>query len=450
MDQDHSTHIQDNQLPVSGDQLYQPVRSTISLLDLVAVLMKQKLLIAGVTLGAIILLLAINLLAKFLPAENPLNLVPDTFTSEVQIYLTAKNSSGSLSNLLSSSSDSGLAGIASLAGLTGGGVSPEAALAQELLKSRPLLDSVAEDLDLYERLNLDENPKTAAREFLSDNMTVEYKSDSGIFSITFEDTDREFTKEIIDTVVVHLERFYRSINQERNNQNLAFVEERVEEFARNKDLARQRLKTFQEKNQLFVPLGTAASAAGAAQSFQAPQLIAEYTAMIVTKQLEIQGLLEYLSEDAAQVRRLRNEITLLQNAIRELRYGDSENLPIDTIPESQINQVLLEYQDLARELQLQESLYSQFLLQAESIRIQNSDKTSTFQVIGPAEVPEKKSAPSRAMIMVVGTAGAFFLAVFLAFFREYLQRVKQDPEEGKKLQAIKESARLFPKKGAQE
>jgi capsule polysaccharide export protein KpsE/RkpR len=227
---------------------------------------------------------------------------------------------------------------------------------------------------------------------------------------------------------------------------LSFVEERVEEFARNKDEARDRLRAFQEKFNLYVPLGTAASATGASEAFLSPQLIAEYTGMILEKQLEIQSLLEYLPEDAPQVRRLRNEINLLQKTIRDLRFGGEDSLSINTIPESQINQVLLEYQDYARELQLQETLYSQFLLQAESIRIQNSDKTSTFQVIAPAEIPEKKSAPSRAMILIIGTAGAFFLAVFTAFFREYLNRVKEDPEEGAKLVEIKKSLSLFPSK----
>ncbi|MFW5811944.1 MAG: hypothetical protein ACOCWS_03080 [Alkalispirochaetaceae bacterium] len=48
-----------------------------------------------------------------------------------------------------------------------------------------------------------------------------------------------------------------------------------------------------------------------------------------------------------------------------------------------------------------------------------------------------KADPSRAMLSIVTTITAFFLSVFLAFVLDYFDRVKEDPEEGEKLKAIK-------------
>ena len=59
-----------------------------------------------------------------------------------------------------------------------------------------------------------------------------------------------------------------------------------------------------------------------------------------------------------------------------------------------------------------------------------------FSVIDPPFVPEKKIKPKRAVICALTVIVAFFLAVFLAFFLEYVKNVqtREDPE---RLQSLK-------------
>ena len=62
----------------------------------------------------------------------------------------------------------------------------------------------------------------------------------------------------------------------------------------------------------------------------------------------------------------------------------------------------------------------------------------SFNIIDPAFVPDKKFKPKRAQICILSVVVAFFFAVFLAFFLEYLQNLgkKEVPE---RLAALRDS-----------
>ncbi len=53
-----------------------------------------------------------------------------------------------------------------------------------------------------------------------------------------------------------------------------------------------------------------------------------------------------------------------------------------------------------------------------------------FNIIDPPFVPEKRFKPSRAQICILSVIVAFFMAIFLAFIREYVGNLKknEDPE----------------------
>src|SRR3972149_11424328 len=68
--------------------------------------------------------------------------------------------------------------------------------------------------------------------------------------------------------------------------------------------------------------------------------------------------------------------------------------------------------------------------QIEKETLAEIQKYFSFNVIDPAFVPEKKFKPKRAQICILSVVVAFFIAVFLAFFLEYVHNLKdrEDPE----------------------
>jgi uncharacterized protein involved in exopolysaccharide biosynthesis len=65
-----------------------------------------------------------------------------------------------------------------------------------------------------------------------------------------------------------------------------------------------------------------------------------------------------------------------------------------------------------------------------------------FYVLDPPVAPDldKKAKPKRALICILSVMVAFFVAVFLAFFLEYVGRLKKD--EPDRYQQLKEAMRL--------
>ncbi|MBW2630912.1 MAG: hypothetical protein JRC90_03965 [Deltaproteobacteria bacterium] len=68
-----------------------------------------------------------------------------------------------------------------------------------------------------------------------------------------------------------------------------------------------------------------------------------------------------------------------------------------------------------------------------------------FNVIDPPFVPEKKFKPRRAQICILSVIVAFFMAIFLAFFMEYVGNLKKN-EDAERLGNLKKYMKLRNKK----
>ena len=60
-----------------------------------------------------------------------------------------------------------------------------------------------------------------------------------------------------------------------------------------------------------------------------------------------------------------------------------------------------------------------------------AQKYYSFTVLDPPIVPDlnKRVKPKRSLICILSVTVAFFLAIFLAFFVEYVQRIKTEDQE---------------------
>lgn len=63
--------------------------------------------------------------------------------------------------------------------------------------------------------------------------------------------------------------------------------------------------------------------------------------------------------------------------------------------------------------------------QYEMAKIKETKEDLNFQVVDWARVPERKFKPERKMIVVLSSVMAFFLAIFYAFVREYLEKTNK-------------------------
>ena len=111
--------------------------------------------------------------------------------------------------------------------------------------------------------------------------------------------------------------------------------------------------------------------------------------------------------------------------------GLSEFLRRQTLEDAAAQQVHLTQQlSKTTDPLLKNRLYELVAKQIEKETLAKIQRYYSFNVIDPAFVPEKKFKPKRALICMISVVTAFFIAIFLAFFLEYLKNLKthEDPE----------------------
>ena len=395
----------------------------LSLLDLVGVLVRRRWLIVSVTVAGMLLAVGYVLLSRALPAASPWNLLPDIYRPDAKVLLSEEDSSG-LASFGFGADGSGALG--QLLGVATGNSS--AALAQQLLAGRTIQDQIIEEFGIIERFRAADFPRTAARSLVGKSLHHEFDPDSAILSIAYEDPDPEFAAAVLARILALLEERFRALTMETVSLRKQHVEERLASVGADRQAAQDRLVAFSRAKGIVD---------FQEQSTESGRLLAEYKRELLTKEVQLQSLREYLPDTDASVVQMQNQIEVLRRVLEELQSGFSSFSP-QTIPSDELPSVAAEYLNLSRDLELQEQLYSVLRQQYELTRIDETDPSRTFQVIEPVEVPEVRHWPSRALVSMLGALAAFLLAVLAAFFMEYLVRVRNDPVEAAKLAAIRE------------
>jgi uncharacterized protein involved in exopolysaccharide biosynthesis len=122
----------------------------------------------------------------------------------------------------------------------------------------------------------------------------------------------------------------------------------------------------------------------------------------------------------------------------------SESLREETLKDAEENQRFLRKQlEQTSDVLLKDKIYNMLAREIEKETFARAQTYYGFLVLDPPIVPDlnKKVAPKRRLICILSVTVVFFLAVFLAFFLEYVHNVRttEDPE---RLEAIRNNLRL--------
>jgi uncharacterized protein involved in exopolysaccharide biosynthesis len=94
--------------------------------------------------------------------------------------------------------------------------------------------------------------------------------------------------------------------------------------------------------------------------------------------------------------------------------GSAVDMPVGRIPEAAV-----EYVRARRELKLQETLLESMVRQYEIAKLDESKEGPVLQQVDVALPPDRKSKPSRTLIVLASTAAAFLLASAWVIVRRY-------------------------------
>ncbi|MFV1882894.1 MAG: GNVR domain-containing protein [Balneola sp.] len=385
------------------------MNNSFSLLDIISVLLKWKafLITQIILLCVFSVLLALSL--------------PKTYTSSATILPPGQ--SNLLNSILPQSLTRGLAGA-----LGGGAFDQDGETTKVLavLNSRTFREKILSEFDLIERF---ESPTIEdALESLSKVVSTS-SDDNGIINISVSlKTDffhpdeneieiRQLVKNIAEFLVKELDTSYTRLGTQKARYELQEIEKRYNQNIEDIKKIENEIRSFSEETGIL------------SLPDQVEALIkvtSELESQIIIEELKL-NLLEFgTSESNSQVVQQRKYIRGLKDELENLRINNSESksvLPaLNKTPEYSLT-----YFRLKREFEVQNYIYEFLTQQYEQLKLKEAKDSPSLQFIDLPQIPTKRSAPTRSIIVVLIIGSGTFITILsvliISLYREKMSYI---------------------------
>ncbi len=276
-----------------------------------------------------------------------------------------------------------------------------------LLASRPVADGIIAEFGLsgiYHARDM-----TAARKALADR-TIVTSEKSTLISISVTDTDKKRAAAIANAYPEQLRDLTKNLAVTEASQRRLFYEERLKDAKTdlvNAELAFQQI----QKQKGLIQLD--------AQTKALITSLADLHAEVADKEVQLQALRSYSTEQNPEVQLLESQLTSLQDQTAKLeeRSGAPESGGLDL---ADVAGAGADYLRAEHELEYRQALFDLLLKQYDAARWDESRNAAVIQVVEPAIPPDVKSAPRRTLIVLFITAFGLFGAWFYILGRNIL------------------------------
>jgi uncharacterized protein involved in exopolysaccharide biosynthesis len=252
-------------------------------------------------------------------------------------------------------------------------------------------------------------------------------SKEGVISVKVEDRDPKLAADIANGYVTTLDRLFAKLGTTDASRQRVFIAERLEKTEKALRQAEEALRRFQENNKAIVMQEQARSAIEEA---------ARVKGQIVASEAQLEFLRSFSTEGNPQVVAQRRQIEELKRQLGQMQYGRGMDLPAESanpgqprrefhLPFTKVPELGMELLRLMREVKIQETVFNLLTAQFEQAKISEARDTASVQVLDRAVPAERKSKPSVRLNMAIAGALSLFVAIFLAFFLEYVTRIRK-------------------------
>jgi len=387
----------DNTTPNPQPTGLNSVPPSVSLVDYLLVIVRHKKLIMFTTMGVAVLTALMTLL------------MPNIYTATALIVAT-EDDKGSMNAMMSQ--------LGGLAGIAGGGAlggPTKAEMYVSMLKSETIKDSIIDRfklLDVYKTKYRSDVYKT-----LNGSAKIGAGKKDGIITIAVSDKNPKRAAELANGIVDEFGKFAAGLSMNGAGKNRLFLEERLAIAKAELARAGDDLKAFQARNKMVnVTDQVKASIEG----------VAQLRGQLAAQEVQLAGMLRQFTDSSQEVKRAKVAVDNLRAQIARLE-GSGGNSSIPSV--GSVPQLGQDYLRLMREFKIQETMVELLTKQYEMARLSESKDLSPFQIIQKAKVPERKSKPARAKLVIMATFSSFFCSMLLAFVIEIFSRM---PEEERK------------------
>ena len=215
---------------------------------------------------------------------------------------------------------------------------------------------------------------------------------------------------------------------EAGQRRLFFDQQLTEEKAALTD-AENQLRQTQEKTGLIQLSG---------QAGVIIRSIADLRAQIASREVQLEAIRTYATEQNPDTVRLQNEIGTLREQLSKLENSQQSLQPGDIqVPAGRVPEASLEYARRYRDMRYHEELFELLSRQFEAARIDEAKSVPLIQVVDRAVPPDKKSGPPRKLITLGFFFGGFILACLTAFSRSAFRNWESTPLGAQRMEALR-------------
>lgn len=349
--------------------------------------------------------------------------LPETYTSQVTLLPPEKGSGGSLMSFLSGS------GAGGALDLLGGGASktPEMDLYKSILESRTISEDIVRDARIRRYFSSFDTSHLALVWMATKTLTAE-ASRNNIMSLTVDlpthampssaerDSAKVLSAYLANLYVSVLDRFNREQLMTSARNTRQFVEKEYQNRMLLLDSAYGQLQNFQEANQAISLSDQLSATVGAAA--QLGSSVQELEMQIGVEQRE-------LAPNSTRIEMLKAQLAESKATLSKYDNGGAGNyiLALKDVPE-----LTRQYAKYFKEVKTLEAVTSYLRQQLEQERISEQRDLPSLQVLDAAIPPQKRSAPHRSTMMIIGLFGGLVVGLLLAAYKNFRRDVRQNPE----------------------
>jgi len=396
-------------LDVSSQEPQAPSKATVApqssksddltFLDVLIVLAERKTTVGWVTLVFTVLAIILSLL------------LPKRYTATTALLPPQQNSS--LASALSSQLGS-LSGMASLAG-GGLGLKNPNDMYVGMLKSRTVEDAMVQHFELMNEYHK-KFPSDARHEF-ENHAKIDGSGKDGLIHISIDDRDPKRAAELANGYVDQFRKLSEHMAITEASQRRLFFQQQLEETKESLANAEEALKETEQRTGLIQV---------DAQARALIESAALLRAQIAAKEVQIESLKTFATGENSQLVQSQKELDTLRGQLAKL--GGSANIDEGLIvPKGQVPTAGLDYVRKLRDVKYYETVFNILARQFEIAKVDEAKQGSLIQVVDAATVPDKRSFPNRALIVICSMLAGFFVGIVVALLQAITKRVKSEP-----------------------
>ena len=376
-----------------------------SFLDPLIVLAKHKLFVLGFAGTAAVLAGIVSLL------------LPKAYTATAKI-LPPKESTSIASAMLGQ--------LSPLIGLAGKdlGIHNPNDLYVAMLRSRTISDDL---INRFSLMNIYRKKLRVDAEKKLDEATEIIAGRDDVISVSVEDKDPHRAADLANAYVDELAKLTRTLAITDASKRRLFFEHEVKTASDELATAEDALKATQQSTGI-IQLDS--------QAKVMLEAMAELRAQVTAKEVQIQAMKSFATAENPDLVRAEQELAALRAQVARFESGSggraNSEIALAKVPEAG-----LEYVRKLREVKYRETMLELMTKQYEIARIDESKDAAIVQLLDKAVPPEKRSWPPRAALVLVSTLLALLIAMAAAFYMEWLQKAKEDPQFVARLHLLK-------------